>query len=326
LGEADGVCGRFWRHFFMTDTFDNCWFLTGATATGKTAVALELARRLGAEIVSLDSMTIYRGMDIGTAKPTAEERSRVPHHLLDIVEPADEYSVAQYVSDAAATVEAIRARGREVLFVGGTPLYLKSLLRGLFDGPPANWLLRGEIEAELKQVGQAALHERLMQVDPVAASAIHPHDTRRMIRALEVYRATGEPLSHQQMQFDDGLSAEECRVFVLRRERSELHRRIEGRVEAMIDIGLVDEVERLTADGKRLGRTASQAVGYREALALLAGEIDRAQMLAQIQARTRRFAKRQGTWFRSLSECRFVDIAGEPDAAAIAERIAAAGS
>ena len=315
----------------MTDTFDDCWFLTGATATGKTGVALALAERLGAEIVSLDSMTVYRGMDIGTAKPTAEERARVPHHLLDVVDPADEYSVAQYVEDAAETVRAIRARGREVLFVGGTPLYLKSVLRGLFDGPPANWDLREEIEAELEQVGQAALHERLTQVDPVAASAIHPHDTRRMIRALEVYRASGEPLSHQQMQFDDGRQAEECRVFVLRRERTELHRRIEGRVEAMIDVGLVDEVRGLTADGQRLGRkpfgrTASQAVGYREALQFLAGEIDHDQMLSQMKVRTRRFAKRQGTWFRSLSECRFVDVAGELDNLAIAERIAAAGS
>ncbi len=246
--------------------------------------------------------------------------------MLDVVDPADEYSVAQYVSDAVATVEAIRARGREVLFVGGTPLYLKSLLRGLFDGPPADWELREEIEAELEQVGQAALHERLMQVDPVAASAIHPHDTRRMIRALEVYRATGEPLSHQQMQFDDGRRADECRVFVLRREPSELHRRIEGRVAAMLDVGLVEEVERLTSDGKRLGRTASQAVGYREALVYLAGEIDREQMRRQIEVRTRRFAKRQGTWFRSLSECRFVDVEGEIDAAAVAERIVAAGA
>jgi len=310
----------------MSDPFHDCWFLTGATATGKTAVALALAGRLGAEIVSLDSMTIYRGMDVGTAKPTAEEQALVPHHLLDIVDPADEYSVAQYVVDAAETVAAIRARGREVLFVGGTPLYLKSLLRGLFDGPPANWELREEIEEELEQVGQAALHERLMQVDPVAASAIHPHDTRRMIRALEVYRATGEPLSHQQMQFDDGRTAEECRVFVLRRERSELHRRIEGRVEAMVQGGLVEEVRSLTADGKRLGRTASQAVGYREALQYLAGEIDAGQMFAQMKARTRRFAKRQGTWFRSLSECRFVDVAGELDAAAIAAQIEAAGS
>jgi tRNA dimethylallyltransferase len=315
----------------MTDTFDNCWFLSGATATGKTGVALALAERLGAEIVSLDSMTVYRGMDVGTAKPRAEERARVPHHLLDVVDPADEYSVAQYVEDAATVVRTIRARGREVLFVGGTPLYLKSLLRGLFDGPPADWLLREEIEAELAQVGQAALHERLTQVDPVAASVIHPHDTRRMIRALEVYRATGEPLSHQQMQFDDGRPAEECRVFVLRRERAELHRRIEGRVEAMIDVGLVDEVRGLMADGKRLGRkpfgrTASQAVGYREALGYLSGEIDHNQMLTQMQVRTRRFAKRQGTWFRSLSECRFVDVAGEPDTVAVAEQIAAAGT
>ena len=146
----------------MSEVFDNCWFLTGATAVGQDGRRRsQLARRLGAEIISLDSMTIYRGMDIGTAKPTADERAAVPHHLLDIVDPADEYSVAQYVDDAAATVAAIRTRGREVLFVGGTPLYLKSLLRGLFDGPPANWELREEIEAELEQVGQAALHERL---------------------------------------------------------------------------------------------------------------------------------------------------------------------
>jgi tRNA dimethylallyltransferase len=246
--------------------------------------------------------------------------------LLDIVDPADEYSVAQYVEDAATTVAAIRSRGRDVLFVGGTPLYLKSLLRGLFDGPPANWELRHEIEAELEQVGQAALHERLMQVDPVAASAIHPHDTRRMIRALEVYRATGEPLSHQQMQFEDGRAAEECRVFVLRRERRELHQRIEVRVEAMLEVGLVDEVRGLTSNGRLLSRTASQAVGYREALAHLAGEIGVDEMRARIQARTRQFAKRQGTWFRSLSECRFVDIAGEVDERAVAERIVAEGT
>ena len=305
--------------------FADCWFLTGATATGKTRVGIALAERLGAEIISLDSMAIYRGMDIGTAKPTAEDRAAVPHHLVDIVEPADEYSVAQYVEAAAATVAEIRTRGREVLFVGGTPLYLKSLLRGLFDGPPANWEVRQEIEDELATVGQAALHERLTQIDPVAASNIHPHDTRRLIRALEVFRATGEPLSHQQTEFEEGRAAEECRVFVLRRERLELHRRIEGRVEAMIDVGLVEEVERLTAGGRQLGRTASQAVGYQEALAFLAGEHSREEMIERIKIRTRRFAKRQGTWFRSLSECRFVDVAGEVDARAVAEEIAGAG-
>jgi tRNA dimethylallyltransferase len=307
----------------LTDLFQDCWFLTGATATGKTRVGISLARHLEAEIISLDSMAIYRGMDIGTAKPSAEERMAVTHHLLDFVAPVDEFSVAQYLDAAASAVTDLRARGKEVLFVGGTPLYLKSLLRGLFEGPPANWQLRREIEAEIAHVGQEALHERLKQIDPVAATAIHPNDTRRLIRALEVYRATGEPISHQQMQFEEGRPAEECRVFVLRRRREELHRRIEGRVEAMIKAGLVDEVRQLTANGHGLGRTARQAVGYREALEYLAGQYDEREMIDRIKARTRRFAKRQGTWFRSLRECRFVDIAGEVDAEAVAERIVA---
>jgi tRNA dimethylallyltransferase len=309
----------------MHGVYDDCWFLTGATAVGKTGVGQALAKRLGAEIISLDSMAIYRGMDIGTAKPSRAEREEVPHHLIDIVDPAEEYSVAQYAAAAKETVADVQGRSREVLFVGGTPLYLKALLRGLFDGPPADWRARREIERELDTAGEYALHERLMQIDPVAAGHIHPHDTRRLIRALEVYRATGEPISHQQMQFEEGRPADECRVFVLRRERKELHQRIEGRVEAMIDSGLVDEVRRLTADGRELGRTARQAVGYREALGLLAGEFNRNEMVERIKARTRRFAKRQGTWFRSLSECRFVDVAGEADADALAEAIAARG-
>jgi tRNA dimethylallyltransferase len=195
----------------------NCWFLTGATATGKTAIALALARALDAEIISLDSMAIYRGMDVGTAKPTPEQRAVVPHHLIDILEPDEEFSVAQYLEAAHAKIAEIRARGREPLFVGGTPLYLKALLRGLFEGPPANWELRQEIEREVAEVGSAALHARLEQVDPLAASAIHPNDTRRLIRALEVYRATGQPISHQQIEFEEGRPAEACRVFVLRR-------------------------------------------------------------------------------------------------------------
>jgi tRNA dimethylallyltransferase len=306
----------------MHDTFDNCWYLTGATAVGKTAVGIALARRLDAAIVSLDSMAIYRGMDIGTAKPSPAQRAAVPHHLVDIVHPADEFSVAQYVDAAAEAIGAIRARGQNVLFVGGTPLYLKSLLRGLFDGPPADWQLRNEIEQELVQVGQQALYERLKQIDPVAASNIHPHDTRRLIRALEVYRATGEPISHQQLQFEEGRPADACRVFVLRRRREELHARIESRVNGMIEAGLLNEVRSLTAEGRTLGRTARQAVGYRESLEYLAGQYDQQEMVERIKARTRRFAKRQGTWFRSLSECRFIDIAGEVDANAVAGLIA----
>jgi tRNA dimethylallyltransferase len=316
----------------METPFQDCWFLTGATAVGKTSVGLALAQKLGAEIVSIDSMAIYRGMDIGTAKPTRQERAMVPHHLIDIVDPADEFSVAQYVDAAAAVVANVRARNKQVLFVGGTPLYLKSLLRGLFEGPPANWELREQIEDELEQVGEAALYERLQQIDPIAAANIHPNDTRRLIRALEVFRATGQPISHQQTQFEEGRPAEECRVFVLRRSRAEQHARIEYRVEAMIAAGLVDEVKHLCGfpplppgEGyQRLGRTARQAVGYREVLEHLAGECDHTTMVGRIKARSRRFAKRQGTWFRSLSECRFVDVAGDIDATTLADQIAMA--
>lgn len=328
----------------MSHTFHDCWFLTGATAVGKTNVGIALAQRLNAEIISLDSMAIYRGMDIGTAKPSRALRELAPHHLIDIVDPADEYSVAQYVEAAATVVNDIRTRGKEPIFVGGTPLYLKSLLRGLFDGPPADWKMREEIEHELETVGAQALYDRLTQIDPVAASNIHPHDTRRLIRALEVFRATGEPISHQQLQFEVGRPANECRVFVLRRRREELHERIAARVRSMVDAGLVDEVCGLTgrlpppleegrgegvppeAYAHPLSRTARQAVGYREALAYLAGEYDHEEMIARITYRTRRFAKRQGTWFRSLSECRFVDVSGELNADIVAENLIALGN
>ncbi|NOY41483.1 MAG: tRNA (adenosine(37)-N6)-dimethylallyltransferase MiaA [Planctomycetes bacterium] len=285
----------------------NCWFLTGATAVGKTQVGLALARQLGAEIVSLDSMAIYRGMDIGTAKPTPEEQALVPHHLIDVVDPGEDYSIDCYLEAAHAAIGEISARGREVLFVGGTPLYLKALLRGLASGPPANWELREAIEAEVAEIGSQALYERLERLDPVAASQIHPHDTRRLIRAIEVFRITGEPISHSQMHFDEGRTAEECRVFVLQRPREQQHERINARVDEMFERGFVAEVERLLAEGKQLGRTASQAVGYQEIIAHLEGG-DLGEAVEKIKARTRRFSKRQGTWFRSLSECRFVEI------------------
>ena len=161
---------------------EDCWFLTGPTASGKTAIGLELAERIGAEIVSLDSMALYRGMDIGTAKPTPEQHRRVPHHLVDLVNPDTEFSLSQYVAAAHQVVAQIRQRGSEVLFVGGTPLYLKALLRGLYPGPPADWQFRREIEEELNFVGIEALHTRLQQVDPLAAARLHPHDKRRIIR------------------------------------------------------------------------------------------------------------------------------------------------
>lgn len=299
----------------------DCRFLTGATAVGKTQIGLALARQLGAEIISLDSMAVYRGMDIGTDKPTPDEQAQVPHHLIDVVEPSDDFSIERYLELAQAAIREIRSRGREVLFVGGTPLYLKALLRGMSPGPAADWQLREQIAAEVAELGSAALHQRLVQLDPLAASQIHPRDTRRLIRAIEVFRTTGQPISHQQLQFDEGTPADKCRVFVLRRPRDEQHERINTRVDQMFARGLVDEVRRLTADGKQLGRTASQAVGYCEVIEYLTGG-DYETMVAKTKARTRRFAKRQGTWFRSLCECRFVDIAGEVRAEELADQIA----
>lgn len=289
-------------------SFLDCWYLTGATASGKTGVGIELAQLLGAEIISLDSMTLYREMDIGTAKPTPQERLRVPHHLLDLLSPRDEFSVSNYLEAARRTVAEIRSRGREVLFVGGTPLYLKALLRGIFRGPPADWEFRRAVEEELQQAGLPALYERLQQVDPLSAAKLHPHDKRRIIRALEVYRATGRPISHLQTQFEEGRPAASCRVFVLLWPRDRLHARINNRVDAMFAAGFVEEVRGLLQRYGTLSRTALQAVGYREVIAHLQGQQDLAATVEAVKARTRQFARHQETWFRSLSECRFVHL------------------
>ncbi len=205
----------------MRDAID-CWYLTGPTAGGKTAVGVEMARLIDAEIISIDSMAVYRGMDIGTAKPTAAERQAVPHHLIDILVPNEQFSVAQYRERALAAIEDITRRGRAALFVGGTPLYLKAMLRGIFKGPPADWDLRRRLEAEALDIGLESLHARLAQIDPLAAQRLHPNDARRIIRALEVFEQTGTQISTLQKQFDVGRPASECRVFVLEWPRAAL--------------------------------------------------------------------------------------------------------
>ena len=222
----------------------HAWFLTGPTASGKTAIALALAEKIDAEIVSMDSMAIYQGMDIGTAKPTVEQRQRVPHHLIDAIPPSDDFSLAQYVDSAHTVAEEIRARGRQVLFVGGTPLYLKGLLRGIFAGPPADWQFRLDLLGESESSEPGWLHDQLQAVDPATAARLHANDTRRIIRALEVFQKTGRPISQWQQQFDVGLPAEACRVFVIDRPKAELLARIDARVEAMFAAGLVEEVRR----------------------------------------------------------------------------------
>ena len=299
----------------------DCWFLTGPTASGKTRVGIALAKLLDAEILSLDSMAVYRDMDIGTAKPTAAERSEVRHHLLDLAAPDHEFSISQYLAATQAAMGEVRGRGRRVLFVGGTPLYLKALLRGLSEGPAADWDFRESIEREIRETGIEALHERLRLVDPLAAARLHPHDKRRIIRALEVNRITGRPLSHSQTHFEEPARGEGNRVFALRWPRERLHRRIEARVEQMFANGLVAEAAALRSRYGTLGRTALQAVGYREAFEHLDGRLTVAEAVARVQVRTRQFARRQETWFRGLEECQPVELAGEEAPEAIAWRI-----
>lgn len=301
----------------------DCWYLTGPTASGKTRTGIELARRIDAEIISLDSMAVYRDMDIGTAKPTADERQAVPHHLVDIRDPDETFSAAEYIETANATIQAIQARGKQVLFVGGTPMYLKTLLRGLFEGPPADWDFRREVEKEIDAVGIEALHQRLEQIDPLTAARLHPNDRRRIIRALEVYRLTGRPISHQQTHFDEGRPADRCRVFALAWPRPTLHQRIAARVDRMFAAGWIDEVRRLL-DQYELSRTATQAVGYREIIEHVRGDYDQARTIERVKTRTRQFAKRQETWFRSLSECRRIEMTDNFDPSATAAVIAAA--
>jgi tRNA dimethylallyltransferase len=302
--------------------FRRAIYLTGATASGKTAVGVALARRLGAEVVALDSMTLYRGIDVGTAKPTEEERGGLPHHLIDVLDPWESASVADYRDRAAAVLADLDSRGVPALFVGGTPLYLKALLRGLFEGPAADPALRASLEEEAARAGDAALHARLAAIDPAAAARLHPNDRRRVVRALEVAALTGRPLSIQQREHDR--PAEGVAVFALERLRAELCDRIDRRVVAMFDAGLVDEVRRLLDDPRGIHDVPAQGVGYRETIALLRGEADLPTTIARIQARTRQFAKRQATWFRGLAEVRPFPVPADELPEATAERLARA--
>jgi tRNA dimethylallyltransferase len=302
-----------------------CWFLTGATASGKSQLSLALAEQLNAEILSLDSMAIYREMDLGTAKPSLEARRAVPHYLIDILSPNQAYSVSQYRLAALERIREIHGRRKEVLFVGGTALYLQALLKGIFDGPPADWAFRQAIEEEVQAVGVECLHERLKVVDPLSAEKLHPNDAKRIVRALEVLHLTGQPISHQQREFDQSLAPEQCRVFWLHRPRPELHQRIEQRVEKMFADGLVEEVQGLLDRYGSLSHTANQAVGYKEVIAHLQQQTARAATIEQVKIRTRRFARAQETWFRNMKENRQLTVSGDFNSQELAAQIIAAG-
>ncbi len=313
---------------FAPDLLRRCCFLAGPTACGKSAVALKLAeqliaeRGLAIEIVSLDSMTLYRRMNIGTAKPAIEECLRVPHHLFDLLEPSQEFSVAEYLVAAERVCREIIVRGSTPLFVGGTGLYLRSLLRGVFEGPAANEGLRQRLESEAAFDGVDALHRRLQQLDPNTAERLHPNDLRRVVRALEVIELTGQPMSAQHREEPLPLDQRPTNVVWLSPPRNWLYSRINQRVEAMLDAGWLDEVRSLLAEPQPLSHTAGRALGYKELIEFLRGERSLAETVGLIQTRTRQFAKRQHTWFRNLEECRSLPITGDESPAEVAAKFA----
>lgn len=283
--------------------------LTGPTASGKSSVALSIAEKINAEIVSLDSIAVYRGMDIGSAKPTAIDRARVPHHLLDVVSPTEEFSVANYLTRATRCAEDIFARGKRPLFVGGTPMYLKGLLYGFDPGPPADWDFRRAVDQDILEYGIEALHKRLQQVDPLSAHKLPPTDTRRITRALEVAYLTGIPISHRQTQFESLTADRSPKLIAISWPRETLHKRIESRVESMFNAGLVDEVAGLLEAHQTLSRTAATAVGYREVIDHLKTGTSLEATKQLVLFHTRQLARRQETWFRSLPtlQCMVVD-------------------
>ncbi len=284
--------------------------LLGPTASGKSALAMAIAARHPVEIISVDSAQVFRGMDVGTAKPTAAERSAVPHHLIDIVEPTDAYSAARFRADALCQLQDICARGRTPLLVGGTMLYFKTLREGLSDLPAADPALRGTLELEATRHGWPRMHARLAEVDPPTAARLKPTDAQRIQRALEVHHLTGKPLSSLQQRSGAALElpVRMVGIALVPSDRALLHRRIAARFDAMLAAGLVDEVKELKKrHALRADLPAMRCVGYRQAWEYLAGDHDHATLRDKGVFATRQLAKRQLTWLRAMPELQVFD-------------------
>ena len=276
--------------------------ICGPTASGKSDLALSLAARFDAEIVNADSMQLYRGMDIGTAKVTPEQRREIRHHLIDIADPDENVSAARYAEEADRAIAEILSRGKRVIVVGGTGLYIRALLKGLVDSPSGSGEVRSRLQQEARERGNQAMLDELMEVDPESAGRMHPNNLVRIIRALEVYRITGIPLSRYQQEHGFSSPRYQALQIGLEVERSELYRRIEQRVDGMLAAGLVDEVRRLLQAGYSRQDKALRGIGYKEIISFLDGECTCAEAVELIKRDTRRYAKRQMTWFRAENE------------------------
>ena len=281
----------------------------GPTASGKTDLAVALVQRFPFAIISVDSALVYRGMDIGTAKPDAATLQRAPHRLIDILDPSESYSAAQFRADALREMEAIYQQGKIPLLVGGTRLYFRTLQQGLSELPSADPAVRNRLEVELAGQGLAALHARLAQVDPIAAERIHPHDTQRILRALEVYELTGKSITElYARQRDETQVYRFCKLVIAPADRQVLHQRIEQRFQGMLEWGLIAEVERLRARRDlTLDKPSMRAVGYRQVWEYLDGLSDYAEMTRRGIAATRQLAKRQFTWLRAEPDAVWLD-------------------
>lgn len=282
--------------------------IQGPTAVGKSEVAIELAQEFSMEIVNADSMQVYRGMDVGSAKPSLKERNLVTHHLIDIKDPDEEFSAAQFKNEARNIIFSLAQKSKYVLLVGGTGFYIRALTSGLFPAPSADLKLRNELKEKERTQGKWYLYKELKKIDAEAASKIHPNDTFRIIRALEVFYLTGKPISEQQQKHQFKHTDFNLLKIGLLRERKELYHRIEARVDKMIEQGLIDEVRQLLEKGYAPAIKPFQSLGYKQILSYLQGELSLDEAVMLIKRNTKRYAKRQLTWFRKDSEIRWFTL------------------
>lgn len=295
--------------------------ILGVTASGKGAVGFEVARRVGGEIISIDSMKVYRRMDVGTAKPPLERSNAIKHHVIDVAEPSESFSVDRFLELADRAIVDISFRDKKVVGVGGTALYIKALLYGLFEGPPADYEIRMRLKSLIESNEAGFLHRKLVEVDPEAGERIHPNDDRRIVRALEVFELTGKPISSFQKQFSSGKMLHNWTIIGIRRPKAVESSRINLRVKRMVESGLVGEVEGLLAEDKSLSKQALCAIGYAEIISHLRGKMTLEEAIERIKINSRRLAKGQRTWFKTFTEVNWVDVGEDEKVDEIADRV-----